>query len=502
MAAIDSLLRLIDTQRADGLLVRTGSPPALLVGDGEKSLSMPPLDASMVAALVEELLAEDQQATLREQGHLSLTYASDGLGALEVAVRRDGEQVSATFRVQGGTASGAPSPATPAEAGRRRGNLAPTPGPLAARIEGEFLPASSVAAGPGHLVDLLRQAAARQVADVFLSAGEPATWRLDGGLARVDGVVPTDEDLEALFAPVLSADRRERLAQHGSVDLALELDAEGGGAAPRFRVSLFQQSRGMAAALRPVARRIPSLQELALPPSLAGLIDYPHGLVLMTGPTGSGKSTTMAALIALLHQTRFRHVITIEDPIEFQYPAGRCLIHQRQLGTHVSSYADGLRAALRSAPDVILVGEMRDSETIAAALTAAETGHLVLSTLHCGSAAMAVDRIIDGFPEARQNQVRLQLSDVLRTVVSQRLVEALPPGGRLPALEILHVTHAVGALIREGRSHQISTVIQTGRDLGMVSMERSLSELVRAGRISRSVARAAANDPTDLDGLL
>jgi twitching motility protein PilT len=495
MAAIDSLLRLIDTQRADGLQVRPGSPPALILGDQERSLSMPPLEDTTVAALLEDLLTGEQQSVLRDQGRVTLSYTPDGLGALEVEVLQEGERLSATFRATSGATRLADPPANALEVG------APPP-ELDRSADQESPAARPSSAGGGQLVDLLRRAASRQAADVFLSVGETATWRLHGDLTRLDGVVPTDAELEALFEPVLAPDQRERLARHGSVDLALELEPEGGEAAPRFRVALFRQARGLAAALRPVARRIPSLQELSLPSSVAGLIEYPHGLVLMTGPTGSGKSTTMAALIALLHQTRSRHVITLEDPIEYHYPPGRCLIHQRQLGTHVSSFADGLRAALRSAPDVILLGEMRDPETMAAALTAAETGHLVLSTLHCGNAAMAVDRIIDGFPQARQGQVRLQLSDVLRTVVSQRLVESLSPSTRLPVLEVLHVTHAVAALIREGRSHQIATAIQTGRNQGMVSLERALAEQVRAGRVSRSVAQKVANDPDALMALL
>ncbi len=492
MAAIDSLLKLIDTQRADGLRLGPGSPPALLVADGERSLSMPPLESGMVAALVEELLSEQQLETLEKKGSVSLQYVGAG-SPLEAQLSREDGQLSATFR-----AISAPEPATPSATPVDTGVARSTP----ARTAGGSAPALEVGGGAGPLVELLQRAVARQAADVFLSSGETATWRLPEGLARVDGVVPTDGDLEALLAPCLEPALGDRLDRHGSVDLALELPAGDGHSPLRFRVSLFRQTRGLAAAFRPVGRRIPSLQELGLPPSLAGLMDLPHGLVLMTGATGSGKSTTLASLLALLHQTRARHVITIEDPIEYLYPPGQCLIHQRQLGTHVSSYSDGLRAALRSAPDVILVGEMRDSETIAAALTAAETGHLVLSTLHCGTAAMAVDRIIDGFAEARQSQVRLQLSDVLRTVVSQRLVEARAPGLRLPALEILHVTHAVGALIREGRSHQIATVIQTGRDHGMVSLERSLAGLVRGGQVSRQTAMAAANDPSELGALL
>jgi twitching motility protein PilT len=221
-------------------------------------------------------------------------------------------------------------------------------------------------------------------------------------------------------------------------------------------------------------------------------------MVLVVGTTGSGKSTTLAAVVELVNRNQARHVITLEDPIEFVYQPRRCLIHQREVGTHVESFATGLRAALRECPDLILVGEMRDRETVALALTAAETGHLVLSTLHSGSASMAIDRIVDIFPEHQQAQIRLQVAGSLRAVVTQRLLEGVQPGTRYPALEILMVNYAVGALIREGKTHQLATQIQTGRDDGMVALDASLLDLVRAGRIDRETAVANARDPVEL----
>jgi len=220
--------------------------------------------------------------------------------------------------------------------------------------------------------------------------------------------------------------------------------------------------------------------------------------VLVVGPTGSGKSTTLAALLETVNRTRARHVITLEDPIEFVYQPRRCLIHQREIGTHVESFAAGLRAALRECPDIVLVGEMRDRETVSMALTAAETGHLVLSTLHSGSAAMAIDRIIDIFPEHQQGQIRQQVAGSLRAVLTQQLLQGAAPGTRIPAIELLTGNYAVGALIREGKTHQLPTQIQTGREDGMIPFEASLFELLRAGRISKDVALAAARAPAEL----
>src|SRR5262249_53516261 len=234
-----------------------------------------------------------------------------------------------------------------------------------------------------------------------------------------------------------------------------------------------------------------SLAELGLPKDLESLTDLSDGLVLLVGPSGTGKSTTLAALLEHLNQTRSRHVVTIEDPVEFEYVSNRCLVHQREVGRDVESFAAGLRAALRESPDVILVGEMRDSETFAAALTAAETGHLVFSTLHSGSAPMAIDRIIDSFPPHQQAQVRGQLASVLRAIVTQLLLPGAEPGRLVPAIERMHLTHAIAHKIRDGRGHQIGDAIHTGRADGMVSLEASPADLVRRGQITPATASAA-----------
>jgi twitching motility protein PilT len=288
------------------------------------------------------------------------------------------------------------------------------------------------------------------------------------------------------------------LESAGSVDVPWvgpEVDDEG---AQRFRVNVFTQTHGLAVALRPINRRAPSLMDLGLPESIGGLTNATAGMVLVVGPTGAGKSTTLAAILERVNRTRPSHVITLEDPIEFVYQPRRCLIHQREVGSHVESFATGLRAALRECPDIILVGEMRDRETAALALTAAETGHLVLSTLHSGSAAMAVDRIIDFFPEHQQAQIRQQVAGSLRAVLTQQLLPGTAPATRHPAIELLTVNYAVAALIREGKTHQLTTQIQTGRDDGMITFESSLFDLLRSGRISRDTALGAARDSVEL----
>jgi twitching motility protein PilT len=335
------------------------------------------------------------------------------------------------------------------------------------------------------------------VSDVIVSAGQPLWIRTANGLAA-SGEAIDQQEILGLVDGLLDPPRRRCLDTSGSVDLAWEVPAVDAEGPQRLRVNVFRQAQGLALALRPVNRRAPTLAELNLPESVGALGDLAGGMVLVVGTTGAGKSTTLGAIVELVNRTRARHVITLEDPVEFVYQPRRCLIHQREVGTHVESFATGLRAALRESPDIILVGEMRDRETVAMALTAAETGHLVLSTLHSGSAPMAIDRIVDIFPEHQQAQVRLQVAGSLRAVVTQRLLEGVLPGTRYPALEILMVNYAVAALIREGKTHQLATQIQTGRDDGMVALDASLLDLVRAGRISREVAVANARDPVEL----
>ncbi|HET9991278.1 MAG TPA: PilT/PilU family type 4a pilus ATPase, partial [Kofleriaceae bacterium] len=322
----------------------------------------------------------------------------------------------------------------------------------------------------------------RRASDVFLSTGQRTRVKVDGRLELLDDQV---DDAE------LSACVRGLGANH---DLSLELEGV------RVRVNVFEHMTGCAVAARLIHDRIPSMTELALPPELASIVDLRDGLVLVCGPTGSGKSTTLASLIDLLDQRRAAHVITLEDPIEYRFVARRCLIHQRELGTHIPTFAHGLRAALREAPDVILLGELRDRDTLAAALTAAETGHLVLATLHAPSAIGAIDRVIDAFPEGQQRQVRTQLAGSLRVVVTQFLLPKRD-GGRAPALEVVPVTSAVSNIIRKGDLHMLPSAIQAGRDAGMVPLERSLAKLLESGAVAPQAVKRIAADHDLLSAL-
>jgi twitching motility protein PilT len=315
----------------------------------------------------------------------------------------------------------------------------------------------------------------RKASDVFLSTGQQPRARIDGRLETLEVSIDDDElrACASAFGP--------------NADLSLEVGAV------RVRVNAFDHMNGDALAARIIRDRVPGLAELALPAELASIVEIRDGLVLVCGPTGAGKSTTLASLVDLLDQRQSAHVITLEDPIEYRFAARRCLIHQRELGRHFDTFADGLRAALREGPDVILLGELRDTATIAAALTAAETGHLVLATLHAPNAIGAIDRMIDAFPEGAQRQVRTQLAAVLRTVITQFLLPRRD-GGRAPALEVVPVTNAVANIIRKGDLHTLPTAIQSGRDAGMIPLEKSLAKLLDSGTVSvQAVKRIAAD---------
>jgi len=494
MAAIDSLLALIDAQKATGIVLRAREPPVLIGAQG-RGLTMPPLAPQILETFAAEALAPGDLDRLRASGACDAVYRSERHGVFAVEARRGADKLSLKLRRTGDVLAkpAPPAPVSPRSADAR----VATAGAAAATTPAVNSSAGTVAATSSRLAGLIARAIDETVSDVIVSAGQPLWIRTAEGLAA-SGEAIDQQEILGFVESLLDPPRRRCLDESGSVDLAWEapaLDAEG---PQRLRVNVFRQAHGLALALRPVNRHAPTLAELNLPDSVGALGNLTGGMVLLVGPTGCGKSTTLAAIVELVNRTRARHVITLEDPIEFVYQPRRCLIHQREVGTHVESFAAGLRAALRECPDIILVGEMRDRETVALALTAAETGHLVLSTLHSGSAAMAIDRIVDIFPEHQQAQIRLQVAGSLRAVVTQQLLEGVLPGTRYPALEILMVNYAVGALIREGKTHQLTTQIQTGRDDGMVALDASLLDLVRAGRISREVAVAAARDPVEL----
>lgn len=331
--------------------------------------------------------------------------------------------------------------------------------------------------------EILISAEEKLASDVHLTVGMPPVFRIDGELVRQGDQCLTPGDLRELIHEMVTDEQRAKFESEGQFDFSYALVNRG-----RYRVNVYHQRGSYGLAARLVNSKIPSLDDLGLPNSVADLARKKRGLILVTGPTGSGKSTTQAAMIDLINQERSCHVMTLEDPIEYLHHHKRSMVNQREVGHDVHSFERGLRAALREDPDVILVGEMRDLETIAIAITAAETGHLVLSTLHTQGAAATIDRAIDVFPPHQQQQIRIQLAAVLEGVVSQQLLPLKDTKGRVGAFEVLITNNAVRNLIREGKTHQIQTVIQTGKVLGMQTMDSALVELFRKGKISEETA--------------
>jgi twitching motility protein PilT len=345
---------------------------------------------------------------------------------------------------------------------------------------------------------LLAAAGRRRASDVHLTADRPPLMRVDGDLMPIpgfEGALTLEWLAQAVFS-VMSETQRASLDRHGEVDLAY--NAPG---LARFRVNAYRQEGTLAAALRFIPERVYTLEELGAPEICRDLALKPRGLVLLTGPTGSGKSTTLTSMVDIINHTRPAHIITIEDPIEFHHESAISLIHQREIGVDTASFAEALRRVLRQDPDVILIGELRDPESISAALSAAETGHLVLSTLHTQGAAKSINRIVDVFPHDQQAQVRTQLGDTLQGVVSQTLLPLSQSEGRTIATEVLINTPAVANLIREGHVAQLVTAMQAGSQLGMHTLDQDLKRLVQDGEIAVQVARAYAADPRTLDGV-
>ncbi len=455
--------------------------------DAELPLTIPAMPTERIHKLLGDLWTSHETA-LRERGQVSLTYSSPELGEFVVMLAQQGESaLQVTFRRDGNGAREHDESASCEPRGEvlheaTASSVDDTSAGSLWRAETGTLPAA--------LVAVLTRAAALGASDIHLSPERPPIVRINGALQVLEGT--PGFDAAALAG---GAERLQRAHAGGAVDRAFDVPTVG-----RVRVNVYASDEGWCAAMRILRREAPALADLNLPPPIEPLIQLPHGLVVACGPTGCGKSTTLAALVQHALRARPQVLVTLEDPIEYVIRPLRpsALVRQREVGTHVRDFATGLRDALREDPDMLLIGEMRDPETISLALTAAETGHLVFASLHSRTAASAVERIIDTYPPERQRQIRVQLADSLRAVISQRLVPTADGAGRVPAVELLRVTYGVANLIREGRTAQIVSALQAGGNEGMLVLERSLADLVRANRIRRETALAVANDSATL----
>ena len=345
------------------------------------------------------------------------------------------------------------------------------------------------------LEEILTVAYNAGASDIHITVGLPPIMRLNGHLTKLDYPVLTANDTLELCVNMLKPKQRERFEERGEYDMSVAFPGIG-----RYRVNVFKQRGCIGIALRTVTTEIPQAEQLGIPQSVIDLYTRKRGLILVTGPTGSGKSTTLASIIDKINKTRDAHIITLEEPIEYSHNHNMAMVNQREIGQDTESFANALRAALREDPDVILVGEMRDYETISTAITAAETGHLVLSTLHTIDAASTVDRIIDAFPPHQQQQIRVQLSAVLVCIISQSLIPNITEDGRVAAFEVMHANAAVKNLIREGKSHQLQSVIQTSKREGMCTMDDYLMQLYMSRKISKENCIQYAQNPDKMRG--
>jgi len=515
MAAIDSLLKLMDIKGADGLVVVSNGVPSLNIGGEIEKLSMPAIPAELIETFASEVIGQEYLPILANGEVTKGCYvSSDGVQFMYSARLREHiwrlefQPYSSCSDAANEVISGVGKHEAPTSS--PDGNLAHNREPHHRYVESDVNDKPIVVVDWNEatvsntydlrIIDAVEEALAQGASDVFLTSGEPLMMRVGGTIRVLRGSICEVNQILNLGKDAFTDERRARLSTAGSVDLAIKLVIAG--SPHRFRMNIFHHHNGLAATLRPIKQRPPRLDELSLPIDFQNLGSYVNGLVLITGPAGSGKSSTLAAIIEHINQTRACHIITLEDPIEFEHKCQNALVHQREVGLHVESFRTGLHTALRESPDVILLGEMRDLPTISAALTAAETGHLVLSTLHSCDPASAVDRIIDIYPGHQQAQVRIQLASVLRAVVSQMLIPSIDYPDLVPAFEKLIVTHAVANQIREGRNHQLPSAIQAGASEGMVTLERCLASLVDSGKITLKTAIRTSRDVPSLRKLV
>src|SRR5882724_5715588 len=528
-ARLDPLVDVMLREKADQLYLLPDEPVTLIKDGKPRKVSKQPLTDQHIYALMVEVAPPEAADKIDQQAETEFDYAA-GNGLVRVRIVPEAGRLTAVISAirrltQEEVAAAAAQPSRPETTGKRPAvnPTAPAPAP-AAKPSAQAAPkaprASVIAAAPmvdspvsspgdlpgefgssefqaaeQKLGKLLRALVQSSSSDLHLRVGEPPLFRTHGEIKRQSGTALSVNDLELLVLSIMPERNRGEWKETGDSDFAYEISG-----LARFRVNAARDRKGPVAVFRVIPAKVVTVQEMGLTDEVQKLCYLKKGLVLVTGPTGSGKSTTLCALIDLVNRTRTDHIITIEDPIEFVHENKKCLITQRQVHVHTDSFKSALRAALREDPDIVLVGEMRDLETIAIAIETAETGHLVFGTLHTTTASSTVDRIIDQFPADRQAQIRVMLSESLKGVISQTLCKKTG-GGRVAALEVLIVTPAVGNLIREGKTFQIPSMMQVGKNIGMVSLNDALFDLVNKKLVAPEEAYSKAVDKAGFEGL-
>jgi twitching motility protein PilT len=506
MAQFDRLLAAMVTNGADALILDDGDVAKLEIGGTPRPLTRTPLTGPQILALVKEIAEPDDQAKL-ETGHAAAFRRATDDGVFTVRAIADGGRWHVDARREASAPARTSKQIDPVE---ERGQLRPTPAAAATPVP-PAAPAGAVVGAPavlnldaiphfegieaarGSMDALLRIMVERGASDLHLRVGEPPVLRHHGEIVRMEGYSPlTNDELSAMIRSIMPERNRIEFIESNDTDYAHEIPG-----CARFRANAARERVGVAAVFRQIPATVVSVEQMGVSEEVQRLCFLTKGLVLVTGPTGSGKSTTLCALIDLVNRERADHVITIEDPIEFVHKNKKCIIMQRQVGVHTKTFKSALRAALREDPDIILVGEMRDLETVSIAIETAETGHLVFGTLHTTTAAGTVDRIIDQFPADRQEQIRVMLAESLKGVISQVLCKKIG-GGRVAAREILLSMPSITNLIREGKTFQIPSVIQTSKRLGMVTLNDALIGYVDAGQVEPKEAYMKAVDKTGI----
>ena len=493
--AIENLLATMASTKARGLRLQVGVPAKMLDASGApQDASSSPLTRQELLQLIGPIIPEQARRRLPQETSVEFDYVSSASGAFKVTILRSGAELAVSF-VRDPNANSAPAPAIPPVPSASPA-VAPPPAapPPAARPS-----VVSALAGPGNAIDrLFRLMVDAKASDLHLSTGMPPLVRKDGGMKPLEDGAPllTGADVEALLDPITPEKNREEFSRRHDTDFAYAIEG-----LARFRANMFLDRKGRGAVFRVIPANILTAEQLGLSSHVLQLCRLTKGLVLVTGPTGSGKSTTLCAMIDYINKNRNDHIITIEDPIEFVHENKNCLINQREVGTHTGGFKDALRAAMREDPDIILVGELRDLETVAIAIETAETGHLVFGTLHTTTAASTVDRVIDQFPTEQQAQIRIMLSESLKGVIAQNLCKKIG-GGRVAALEILLINGAISNLIREGKTFQIPSMMQIGRASGMVALNDALMDMVTKKLVEPQEAYLKAVDKAGFEGLL